>query len=105
MNECGSLAQLARASALQAEGHRFESYNSHHFYNKKFSSYICESGSVGRASPCQGESRGFESRLSLQTKSFAKIVAKLFLCNVFVCERLKNKIVTKNSLIIKSFVI
>jgi hypothetical protein len=26
---------------------------------------ICESSSVGRASPCQGEGRGFESRLSL----------------------------------------
>ena len=26
----GSLAQLARASALQAEGHWFESINSHH---------------------------------------------------------------------------
>ncbi len=25
----------------------------------------CESSSVGRASPCQGEGRGFESRLSL----------------------------------------
>ena len=26
---------------------------------------ICESSSVGRASPCQGEGREFESRLSL----------------------------------------
>ncbi len=26
---------------------------------------ICASGSVGRASPCQGEGRGFESRLAL----------------------------------------
>ena len=29
VNEFGGLAQLARASALQAEGHRFESYNPH----------------------------------------------------------------------------
>ncbi len=29
LDDFGSLAQLARASALQAEGHRFESYNSH----------------------------------------------------------------------------
>ena len=27
--------------------------------------YICASGSVGRAPPCQGGSRGFESRLAL----------------------------------------
>ena len=27
----GRLAQLVRASALQAEGHRFESYIAHHF--------------------------------------------------------------------------
>ena len=28
---CGRLAQLVRAPALQAGGHRFESYISHHF--------------------------------------------------------------------------
>jgi hypothetical protein len=27
--------------------------------------FICESSSVGRARPCQGRGRGFESRLSL----------------------------------------
>ena len=31
----GSLAQLARASALQAEGHWFESINSHHIIKNK----------------------------------------------------------------------
>ena len=28
----GRLAQLVRASALQAGGHRFESYIAHHYY-------------------------------------------------------------------------
>ena len=28
----GGLAQLVRASALQAGGHRFESYIAHHFF-------------------------------------------------------------------------
>ena len=28
----GRLAQLVRALALQARGHRFESYIAHHFY-------------------------------------------------------------------------
>ena len=31
----GGLAQLVRAPALQAGGHRFESYNLHHFFVKK----------------------------------------------------------------------
>ena len=30
---------------------------------------LCESSSVGRARPCQGRGRGFESRLSLQKGS------------------------------------
>ena len=29
--KCGRLAQLVRAPALQAGGHRFESYIAHHF--------------------------------------------------------------------------
>ena len=29
----------------------------------------CESSSVGRARPCQGRGRGFESRLSLEGRS------------------------------------
>ena len=32
VNESGRLAQLVRASALQAEGLRFESVNAHHFF-------------------------------------------------------------------------
>ena len=37
----GRLAQLVRASALQAGGHRFESYIAHHFF--------CRNSSTGRA--------------------------------------------------------
>ena len=29
-NKCGRLAQLARASGLHPEGHRFDSYSAHH---------------------------------------------------------------------------
>ena len=37
----GRLAQLARAPALQAGGHRFESYSVHHL--------LCRNSSTGRA--------------------------------------------------------
>ena len=36
----GRLAQLVRALALQARGHRFESYNAHHFYIG-VKAYVC----------------------------------------------------------------
>ena len=49
------LSSVGRASALQAEGHRFEPYSFHH--TREWLS--------GRASPCQGECREFESRLPL----------------------------------------
>ena len=39
----GRLAQLVRALALQARGHRFESYIAHHFY------VLCRNSSIGRA--------------------------------------------------------
>ena len=39
--EFGRLAQLVRAPALQAGGHRFESYIAHHF--------MCRNSSIGRA--------------------------------------------------------
>ena len=38
----------------------------------------CENSSVGRARPCQGRGRGFESRFSLQQKAAQKCVAFLF---------------------------
>ena len=37
----GRLAQLVRAPALQAGGHRFESYIAHHVF--------CRNSSIGRA--------------------------------------------------------
>ena len=55
-------SSAGRASALQAGGHRFEPYNSHHFII--LTKYLREWLS-GRASPCQGECREFESRLPL----------------------------------------
>gem|GEM_PF-6042998 len=38
------------------------------------SSGLCESSSVGRAQPCQGWGRGFESRLSLVGVKYRKVV-------------------------------
>ena len=57
-------SSVGRASALQAGGRRFESYCSHQLWND----FICGSGSVGRALPCQGKCREFESRLPLHVK-------------------------------------
>ena len=62
-------SSAGRASALQAEGHRFEPYNSHH---------LCGSSSVGRALPCQGSCRGSESRFPLHYKRAAREVSVLF---------------------------
>ncbi len=53
-------SSAGRASALQAEGHRFEPYCSHHD-----SSLFMREWLSGRASPCQGECREFESRFPL----------------------------------------
>ena len=50
------------ASACHAEGPEFESPLVHQ----------CDSGSAGRASPCQGEGRGFEPRLSLHNAGVAQ---------------------------------
>ena len=52
------LSSAGRASALQAEGHRFEPYSFHQM--REWLS--------GRASPCQGECRESESRLPLHTQ-------------------------------------
>ncbi len=54
---------MARASALQAGGHRFESYNSHQRL------LILREWLSGRALPCQGKCREFESRFPLQLKT------------------------------------
>ena len=111
-------SSAGRASALQAEGHRFEPYCSHHFFgpvaqlvralachargrgfephsDRHIYAFVAQSveqrtenprvgGSIppegttmrewlsGRASPCQGECREFESRLPLQNGAIAK---------------------------------
>ena len=54
-------SSAGRASALQAEGHRFEPYCSHH----KFLLHRMREWLSGRALPCQGKCREFESRLPL----------------------------------------
>ena len=62
-------SSAGRASALQAGGHRFEPYNSHHFIFKSNLIFNMREWLSGRASPCQGECREFESRLPLQNKT------------------------------------
>ena len=57
------LSSVGRATALQAVGHRFEPCSSHH---KQCVKIVLREWLSGRASPCQGECRGFESRLPLQ---------------------------------------
>ncbi len=54
------LSSAGRASALQAEGHRFEPCSSHHLLALLMREWLS-----GRASPCQGECREFESRFPL----------------------------------------
>ena len=58
-------------SGLQIRGPRFDSGSSLHFRNS-----CCGNSSVGRARPCQGRGREFESRFPLQTHLLAQ-VAKL----------------------------
>ena len=82
-------SSAGRASALQAEGHRFEPYNSHHL--REWLS--------GRALPCQGKGREFESRLPLQTKEKQKSVS-LF---CFIAYKLLTSVVFFDN-IIKSLV-
>ncbi len=53
-------SSAGRASALQAEGHRFEPYCSHQYSSLNMREWLS-----GRASPCQGECREFESRFPL----------------------------------------
>ena len=55
----GELSSVGRASALQAEGQRFDPVNSH------------RSRSVAViTSPCHGEDRGFDSRRDRQVEIF-----------------------------------
>ena len=68
------VSSVGRASALQAEGHRFEPYT---FHQK------CGFSSFGRARPCQGRGGGFEPRNPLQKKKH-RLSAMLFLLEHFV---------------------
>ena len=49
----------------------------HTFVIQVYTCKLCDSGSVGRAPPCQGGNRGFESRLSLVESS---VFTGLFCC-------------------------
>ena len=88
------LSSAGRASALQAEGHRFEPCSSHqiglvvqlvrtlpcHGRGRGFESHPdrhCGFSSSGRAPPCQGGGSEFEPRHPLQ-KGRLKILSVLF---------------------------
>src|SRR5690606_24113623 len=67
--EQGRLAQLVRASALQAEGRRFESCTAHHDAAFALAALFWRGFSAAgdvvqlvRTLPCHGRGRGFESR-------------------------------------------
>ena len=81
-------SSAGRASALQAEGHRFEPCCSHHFFGpvvqlvrtlachargRRFEPdpgrQKCGCSSSGRAPPCQGGGSGFEPRHPLHIKA------------------------------------
>ena len=55
----GSFSSAGRASALQAEGQRFDPVNSHR-----------SRGVAVITSPCHGEDRGFDSRRDRQVEIF-----------------------------------
>jgi len=63
------LSSAGRASALQAEGHRFDPCSSHHsihpFHKGIIYPFRMREWLSGRALPCQGKCREFESRLPL----------------------------------------
>ena len=81
-------SSAGRASALQAEGHRFEPCCSHH--------YICGCSSSGRAPPCQGGGSGFEPRHPLQSK--ALVTQVLFYFTIFLyCQGARRRPLRKCS--------
>ncbi len=53
-------SSAGRASALQAEGHRFEPYCAHHLFLKIFLYSMWAHSSAGRASALQAEGHRFE---------------------------------------------
>ncbi len=62
---CGVIGSHARLRIWCREAWGFESLHPHRFLNFILEIFFCENSSVGRARPCQGRGRGFESRFSL----------------------------------------
>ena len=59
-------SSAGRASALQAGGHRFEPYCSHHYFLRHCKlNFFMREWLSGRALPCQGKCREFDSRFPL----------------------------------------
>ena len=83
--EIREFSSVGRASALQAGGHRFEPYNSHHFrdlnstlFKSRANLFKLREWLSGRALPCQGKRRGSESRFPLQKKANRKMPVCFF---------------------------
>ena len=95
-------SSAGRASALQAEGHRFEPYCSHHLMAWQFSwlerqpvtlevvgstpiqvANICGFSSSGRAPPCQGGGSEFEPRNPLHVTALQPS-GKAWVCNTLI---------------------
>ena len=62
----------------QTEQQKFDKAIDRYIPNHYLCTTISESSSVGRAQPCQGWGREFESRLSLKTKASANAEAFVF---------------------------
>ena len=99
----GPVVQLVRTLACHARGRGFESLPGRHFFIGQIAQSVeqrtenprvggsipslatiilCGSSSVDRASPCQGEGRGFEPRLPLQKR--INILTLEFVLSVFI---------------------
>ena len=63
---CGVIGSHARLRIWCREAWGFESLHPHFIkFLNFFRNFFCENSSAGRAQPCQGWGRGFESRFSL----------------------------------------
>ncbi|SRR5690606_1212697 len=63
---CGVIGSHARLRIWCREAWGFESLHPHQkFLGVILEIFLCENSSAGRARPCQGRGRGFESRFSL----------------------------------------
>ena len=64
----GPVVQLVRTLACHARGRGFESHPGRHYLKAKYYEPLCGFSSFGRARPCQGRGGGFEPRNPLQQK-------------------------------------